>query len=296
MGRTNDRRWTVAGREFKPDQPLASRAQPEHAVAARGDGGDVGGLLVRGTGCLQGESEETVPVWIVQVECRGGGADPQPTLGVNGQRTDVTVRQRGLIERVIPEDLECCSVEPVEAVLGAEPQETLGVLNSGGDEHLGQTVPHGQVPERDPFLAADRFGHAAGQQQNEPCAQSNPRAQAADISGAGCFHIKGIGCVLPSRVPSQINCGCVWLDQISASDARKAAGDSIRSKCRRGRGAKMDCSRRAVRIHWRQRRLTPRRARREGTNCFSGRVGVRADGGVGSRPGFGGLSHALQSG
>jgi len=93
MGRTNDRRWTVVRWEFKPDQPLASRAQPEYAVAARGDGGDVGGRLAWAPGCLQGESEEAVSVWIVQVECRGGGADPQPTLGVNGQRTDVTVRQ-----------------------------------------------------------------------------------------------------------------------------------------------------------------------------------------------------------
>jgi hypothetical protein len=104
------------------------------------------------------------------------GADPQSAAGVQLHIRDERIRQTTEVAG-LAQVLERVAVEAVEAILRAEPHESLCVLRDRHHCLLGQPIvePEALEAHRDggksfPAAAADQ-----GQQQHQQCAGARPR-------------------------------------------------------------------------------------------------------------------------
>ena len=73
---------------------------------------------------------------IIAVDAGAVRADPDDPLGILGQIGDEVAAQAVGILRFMADRGEFVAVEAVKAVLGAEPQEPLSVLQDSGDDAL----------------------------------------------------------------------------------------------------------------------------------------------------------------
>lgn len=82
------------------------------------------------------EAEEDVPVGVVDGEAATEGADPQPVLAVLEDRFDLVIADGVGIAGVVAKDGKGIAVVPVEAILGADPQEAVAVAKDAIDAAL----------------------------------------------------------------------------------------------------------------------------------------------------------------
>ncbi len=75
------------------------------------------------------------------------GADPNVAVGVFVQGMDEIAADAGAVVGIVAEDLEGVTVEAVEPVFGAEPEEPPFVLEAADDGIIGETVLHLQMAE-----------------------------------------------------------------------------------------------------------------------------------------------------
>ena len=110
--------------------------------------------------------------WVITVEAGGIGADPQPPGAVFGESADEVARQRvaGFGARMVAEVYEFGTVPAIEAVLGAQPDETMAILVDRHHHTLGKSLLGAEVTKTQGTGLG--FGHGGNQ-----CGQSKANGQ-----------------------------------------------------------------------------------------------------------------------
>ncbi len=97
-------------------------------------------------GPTDGQVDEPFRALVEEVE-PGGRSHPQAAVAVALQAGDVALAQAGGIGGIVPEHGEPVTVVPVQAILGAEPQEAMKVLCDGAHHALREPLIDGDPGE-----------------------------------------------------------------------------------------------------------------------------------------------------
>ena len=77
------------------------------------------------------------------------GTDPDITLGILGEWSDIIIGQAGGILRVIAVNSELVAIPAIEAILGTKPEKPCPILKDTGDIALGQAIIGAEMGEFD---------------------------------------------------------------------------------------------------------------------------------------------------
>jgi hypothetical protein len=110
-----------------PDASVAVARQSRHETRGRAVGAR--GRLI---------SDKSIQLRVVPIQPTGLSAHPQAAVRVGQQRPDVVLRQRRRVGAIVLVDLEAVAIEPVQAILRADPDEAVAILGESARGSLGK--------------------------------------------------------------------------------------------------------------------------------------------------------------